>query len=159
MFDGAHFHYGTMFSILLNKNVPYCIKRSLMVSYLRQEAIVIYEILVNPHNFSPTLFNLYMDRLYATLKNSELGAILMVNILGHCHYVDDITLSCPSVQGLNKLMNIYSDFTTNTFITFNAKKTICFKYGESVKLTEHVILDGNVISLHTGVRHLGNFIK
>ena len=46
------------------------------------------------------------------------------------------------MQGLNKMINICSDFATNYFITFNAKKTICIKYGESVKLTEHVILDG-----------------
>ena len=41
--------------------------------------------------------------------------------------------------------------------TFNAQKTICIKYGESIRLTEHVILDGKLISWHTGVRHLGNF--
>ena len=35
-------HYGTMFSILLNKNVPYCIIRLLMDSYVRQEARVIW---------------------------------------------------------------------------------------------------------------------
>ena len=62
------------------------------------------------------------------------------------------SVSCPSVQGLNKMMNICSDFATNNCITFNAKKIICIKYGESVRLTEHVILDGNVISWHTGVR-------
>ena len=55
-------------------------------------------------------------------------------------YADDITLSCPSVHGLNNMMSICSDFATNNFITFNAKKTICIKYGESVRLTEHVIL-------------------
>ena len=43
---------------------------------------------------------------------------------GHCHYADDITLSCPSVYGLNKMMNICSDFATNNFITFNAQKTM-----------------------------------
>ena len=66
--------------------------------------------------------------------------------MGALSYADDIALSCPSVYGLNKMMNICSGFATNNFITFNAKKTICIKYGESVKLTEHVILDGNVIS-------------
>ena len=31
--------------------------------------------------------------------------------------------------------------------------------GESVKLTEHDILDDTVISWQTGVRHLGNFLN
>ena len=79
-------------------------------------------------------------------------------IYGGLSYADDITLSCPSVYGLNKMKNICSDFATNNCITFNAQKTICIKYGESVRLTEHVILDGIVISWHTGVRHLGNFL-
>ena len=35
-------HYGTMFCILLNKNVPYCIIRLLMDGYVRQEARVIW---------------------------------------------------------------------------------------------------------------------
>ena len=58
-------------------------------------------------------------------------------IMGALSYADDITLSCPSVQGLNKMMNSCSDFSTNNCITFNVKKTICIKYGESIKLTEH----------------------
>ena len=35
-------HYGTMFSILLNRNVPYCIIRLLIDGYVRQEARVIW---------------------------------------------------------------------------------------------------------------------
>ena len=73
-------------------------------------------------------------------------------------YADDITLSCQSVHDLNKMMNICSDIATDHFITFNAKKTIYIKYGESVRLTEHVILDGNVISWHTGVHIRHQFI-
>ena len=81
--------------------------------------------------------------------------------MGALSYADDITLSCPSVYGLNKMMNIRSDFATNNCITFffNAQKTNCIKYGESVRLTEHVILDGNVISWHSRVRHLGNYLN
>ena len=50
------------------------------------------------------------------------------------------------VQGFDKIMNICSDLATANFVTFNAQKTICNKYSESVKLTEHVLLYGNVIS-------------
>ena len=146
-FDKAH--YGTMFSILLNKNVPYCIIRLLMDSYVRQEARVIwnschstYFRLMNGVKqggvLSPILFNLYIDRLLITLKNSGLACHINGTYMGELSYADDITLSCPSVHGLNKMMSICSDFATNNFITFNAKKTICIKYGESVRLTEHV---------------------
>ena len=105
---------------------------------------------------SPNLFNLCIDRLLVTLKNSGLGYHINGTYMGALSYADDITLSCPSVYGLNQMMNICSDFATNNFIAFNANKT---KYGESVRQTKYVILDGNVISWHTGVRHLGNFLN
>ena len=44
---------------------------------------------------------------------------------------------------LNKMINICSNCATNNFVTFKAQKTICIKYEVSVRLTEHVILDGN----------------
>ena len=108
---------------------------------------------------SPTLFNLYIDRLLVTSKNSGLGCHINGTYMGALTYADDITLSCPSVHGLNTMMSICSDFATNNCITFNANKIICIKYGEYVRLTEHVILDGNVISWHTGVRHLDNIFN
>ena len=38
-------------------------------------------------------------------------------------YADDTTLSCPSVYGLNKMLNICSDCATNNFTTFNVHKS------------------------------------
>ena len=55
------------------------------------------------------------------------------------------------MQGFNIIINICSDFATNDFIT--AKKTICIKYSEVVILTEHVMLNGNVLSWNTEVNH------
>ena len=70
-------HYGTMFSILLNKNVPYYIIRILMDGYVGQEARVIWNSCHSTYFrlkngvkqgwvLSPTLFNLYIDRLLVT---------------------------------------------------------------------------------------------
>ena len=150
-------HYGTMLSILLNKNVPYCIIRLLMDVYVRLEARVIWNS-CHPTYFRfkkrgktgmgalSNLFHFYIDILLVTLTNSGLGCHINGTYMGALSYADDITLSCPSVYGLNKNMNIYTDFATNNFITFNAQKNICIKYGDPVGLTEHVILDGKVIS-------------
>ena len=61
-------------------------------------------------------------------------------------------------QGLKKkIMNICSDFETNHFITFNTKKTLCIQYGQSVKLIEHVMMNGNLLSWRPEAKHLGNF--
>ena len=39
------------------------------------------------------------------------------------------------------------------------RKLFVLNMGNLLRLTEHVILGGNVISWHTGVRHLGNFLN
>ena len=67
-----------------------------MDGYVRQEARVIrnschsaYFRLKNGVKqggvLSPTLFNVYIDRLLVTLKNSGIGCHIMVHIWGHCH--------------------------------------------------------------------------
>ena len=128
---------------MMSLNVPYCNIRLLMDSYVKQEARVIWNYCHSTYFrlkngvkqegvLSPTLFNLYIDRLLVTLKNSGLGCHNNGTYMGALSYADDITLSCPSVHGLNKIMSICSDFATNNFIPLNAKKTICIKYGESV---------------------------
>ena len=40
-------HYGTMFSILLNRNVPYCIIRLLMVTSLIAVLILMWILIIN----------------------------------------------------------------------------------------------------------------
>ena len=78
---------------------------------------------------SSTLFNLYIDRLLVILKNSGLGCHINGTYMGALSYADDITLSCPSVLCLNKMMIICSDLDTKNFITFNAKQTIFINRG------------------------------
>ena len=73
----------------------------------------------------PILFNLYIDRLLVTLKNSGLGCHINGTYIGALSYADDVTLNCQTVLGLNKMMNICRDFAIINFITFTAKKTIC----------------------------------
>ena len=106
-----------------------------MDSYVRQEARVIWNSCHSTYCrlkngvkqgvvLCPTLFNLFIDRLLVTFMNSGLGCHINGTYMGALSNANDITLSCPSVHGLNKMMSICSDFATNNFITFNARKTI-----------------------------------
>ena len=74
-------------------------------------------------------------------------------------YADDITFCCPSVGGLNYLLNLCQDFATSNIITFSTKRTICIKYGECVKADECVTLNGDEVTWHNEVRHLGNHFE
>ena len=66
--------------------------------------------------------------------------------MGALSYADDITLICPSLRGMNCMLNICSVFADNYDITFNSKKTLCIKFGEKVNDFEKVIIKGSVIS-------------
>ena len=53
--------------------------------------------------------------------------------MGVLSYADDITLICPSIWGLNKMLKICNTLSKNTIILFN-KKTTCIKFGDLILL-------------------------
>ena len=64
---------------------------------------------------------------------------------GALAYADDITISCPSRRGLNRLLYICH--------------TMCIKYGDPVKDSEKITLDQVQLKYYETVRHLGNFFN
>lgn len=79
--------------------------------------------------------------------------------MGALSYADDITLSSPSLQGLNCMLSICNEFAHDNFLVFNTKKTVCIKYGESIKQCECAFIDGVKLTWQQDVRHLGNYFN
>ena len=163
-------HYGKLFNILLYKKVPFVIIRLLLDAYIRQEARVIWNSCKSQYFrvkhgvkqggvISPILFNLYIDRLLLCLQRSGLGCHISNTYMGALSYADVITLISPSLYGLNRMLDICNKFAIDNFIIFNSKKTICIKYGEDVRVSEQVFMNGRLLSWHSEVRHLGNFFN
>ena len=161
-------HYGKLFHILLNRKVPFCIIRLLMDSFERQMARVMWNSHVSDYFsisngvkqggvISPVMFNLYLDNLLISLKQSGLGCHINGTYMGALGYADDITLTCPSLYGLNSMLDICNQFAKNNHVIFNTKKTICIKYGDAVKPQECAMLNDTHLSWGGNVRHLGNF--
>ena len=76
-------HHGKLFHILLNRKVPFCIIRLLMGSFERQMARFMWNSHVSDYFsisngvkqggvISPVMFNLYLDNLFISLKQSGL---------------------------------------------------------------------------------------
>ena len=167
-FDRVHF--GKMFDILLTKNVPFCIVRLLFDSYTRQEARVMWNLSKSQYFcigngvkqggvLSPVMFNLYIDRLLVILKETGIGCHINGTFMGALAYADDITISSPSLQGLNSMLDICRIFALDNFIIFNCKKTVCIKYGEDVKPFEFAMMNDVQLVWKNEVRHLGNFFN
>ena len=150
-------HYGKLFHILLNRKVPLCIIRLLMDSFERQRARVMWNSHVSDYFsisngvkqggvISPVLFNLYLYNLLISLKQSGLGCHINGTYMGALGYADDITLTCPSLYGLNSMLDICNQFAKNNHVIFNTKKTICIKYGDAVKPQEYAKLNDTRLS-------------
>ena len=77
--------------------------------------------------------------------------------MGALGYADDITLTCPSLYGLNSMLDICNQFAKNNHVIFNIKKTICIKYSDAVKPQECAKLNDTRLSWGGNVRHLGIF--
>ena len=78
--------------------------------------------------------------------------------MGALSYADDITIICPSIRGLNKMLKICNEFAQSNKIIFNSKKTICIKFGDKHITPEKAFLNSECLSWTDNIRHLGNFI-
>ena len=95
--------------------------------------------------------------LLILLKTSGIGCHLNGTYCCALAYADDITISCSSRRGLNRLLHICYSLTLSNNITFNIKKTMCVKYGEPVEDLEKITLDQVQSKYYETIRHLGNF--
>lgn len=163
-------HYGKMFEMLLSRDLPVYIVRILFNCYNRQESRTTWNSCFSQYFtmsngvkqggvLSGILFTLYIDKLLLLLKKSGVGCYINGSFTGAISYADDITLSCPSIRGLNKMLAICNTFAKEHHLIFNAKKTLGIKYGDPVTSTEKIYLADTVIKWVDKVRHLGNFIN
>ena len=79
-------------------------------------------------NFSPILFNIYMDTLLERLQNHGVGCHLGDAYVGALAYADDLTLLCPSLQGLQSMLKVCEEYGDEYAVTFNPVKTQCIHF-------------------------------
>ena len=62
-------------------------------------------------------------------------------------YDDDITIMCPSIRGLNKMLKIYYNFAQSNYrIIFNNKKTVCIKFDKEIVKNDKSVLNTHVLN-------------
>ena len=78
---------------------------------------------------SPVLFNIYMVDLSCVLNRSNIGGRIGGEIVNRLSYADDICLICLSSTGMQKLLNMCSNYATEHSLLYNANKSysLCFK--------------------------------
>ena len=111
---------------------------------------------------SPILFNIYIDETLKLLKERGVGCYIGNHYAGALGYADDITLICPSLDGLQEMIET-CEFSADIYaIKFNSKKSQCIKFSK---------LNGNDIPFRSmyinqaalpwcgQVKHLGHIIQ
>jgi hypothetical protein len=74
---------------------------------------------------SPKLFNVYMVDLSKLLSESGVGCNIGCTFLNNFSFADDMSLVCPSLSALRKLISICERYADDHDIIYNAKKTVC----------------------------------
>jgi len=105
------------------------------------------------------VYIVYIDELISKLKLSGIGCYIDDTYVGVLGYADDITLLCPSIRSLNKMLHICEVFAKDYLITFNSNKTLCIKFGEPVYSDDVAWINGCIIKWVDNVRHLGNYVS
>jgi hypothetical protein len=72
---------------------------------------------------SPTLFNLYINRLINELSNTGIGCHIDGVCVNNISYADDMVLLCPSIGALRKLLKICESYAVAHGLKYNAKKS------------------------------------
>ena len=167
-FDRVHF--GKLFSLLLDKKMPAVVVRLLLDNYTRQKIDTAWNgkksrefTAVNGVRqggvLSPLLFNIYFDEMLKRLKSNGVGCNIGKHFIGALAYADDVTLLCPSKQGLQEMINTCKEFGEEYCVKFNDKKTQCINFSQ--RKTDQITqlqLNGGVLAWESSVNHLGNTI-
>ena len=73
----------------------------------------------------PCFFNVYMDCLSESLRNTQTGCNVGGVMINHLMYADDLVIISPSAKGLQRLVDICAVYGQNHDILFNHDKTVC----------------------------------
>ena len=109
------------------------------------------------------LFNIYVDRLSASLNKLYVGCLFNGKVINHLMYADDIVLLSPSVKGLQQLVDTCCNFGEANDIIFNESKTVCMYLLNQKDKKCHipfpsVYINSKAIERVTKFKYLGHYI-
>lgn len=164
-------NYSLLFKSLNSTGLPNFIQRIILNSYLNQRSCVrwkgarsdffpITNGVKQGGILSATLFTIYYDNLVERLKSSKIGCYIGDMYCGTLVYADDVTLLCPSLCGLQKMIIICEQFSIDFSLAFNAKKTECIRFSKRKKDDDLVlIMNDQKLKWKNEIKHLGSIIN
>ena len=99
-----------------------------------------------------------MDELSENLNERKIGCIINDEVLNHLIYADDIIIFCPSLSGLQSLLNICENYINSVKLSLNVGKTKCIMFSKSRHYrppTASVKINGMCIEYVSEYKYLG----
>jgi hypothetical protein len=159
-----------LFSLLQNRGVPPLEMRILLNQYERQQVRTTwqkqYTDYFNVHNgirqgsiASPILFCVYLDNLLHSLQASGLGCWVGSHYFGTLVYAEDVTLFCPTLTGLRRMLKICDRYGEHFQMQFNPTKSVCLVFTRKSNRTyPQLSLGGTQLEWTRQTKHLGNIV-
>ncbi len=158
-----------LFETLRKRKLPHIIIRCLIDMYTRQSICAtwngFYSDTFTASNgtkqgaiLSPCIFTCYLDGMLQELRSSGYGCRIGPCYVGSLGYADDVTLNSPSIEGLQKMLDICSNYGFEYDMLFNEKKTVCMAFGDNIDIKElpPLRLNDKLLEWVTNAKHLGN---
>ena len=83
---------------------------------------------------SPSIFNVFVNIFITRLRLLGWGCHINGVFVGCIMYADDLILLCPTVCGLQAMLNCCSDVSIELLLTFNCGKSSCAAIGPGALL-------------------------
>jgi hypothetical protein len=108
---------------------------------------------------SPALFNVFINIFIIKLKISDMGCHIGDMFYGCILYADDLIILCPSVNGLQIMLDVCVETANSLALKFNESKSHCIRFGKCCCASIDPMLLGNVaIDWVQSVKYLGTCI-
>lgn len=164
--------YVKLFNLLRDRSVCPVILRLIMNMYINQKIQIKWNNLLSNKDcitngvkqggvLSPMLYSVYVDNLTKLLRKSNIGCRYGNEYVGMLSYADDISLLCPTLSGIQRMLEICEEYARLFKITFNAKKSQLLYFSgdkNDVELSELFTVrmqDGKPVSYVKDCIHLG----
>ena len=109
---------------------------------------------------SPYLFSVYIDDIIETVSKQQIGCVYRSFVVSIILYADDILLLAPSIDSLQKLVNLCHLELSTLDLAINVKKSVCIRIGPrfNAPCCSITSIDGAILQWVDTVRYLGVYI-
>ena len=164
--------HSKLFCKLLEQGMPSIIVRFLLVSYRLQQANVrwnneisrFFDITNGVKQgavLSAVFYCIYTNGLLEELRRKKIGCCIGQNYVGVVGYADDLFLMSPTLDGLQKMLNVCDKFAKEHHLNFstdanpNKSKTKCMAFVKKKRELRNLTLANNPLPWVDSGKHLG----